>query len=100
MESVRDLQLALKSEYFDQIASGDKLEEYRLCTPYWAKRLEGRDYRNVVLTRGYPKGGGIEGVTRLTRKWYGFGRTNITHPHFGLEEVEVYAIFVGVLSND
>lgn len=35
------LSLNLKSEYFDQIKSGDKTEEYRLCKPFWHKRLEG-----------------------------------------------------------
>ena len=37
------LVLPLKAEYFHQIKDGTKLEEYRLCTPYWRKRLEGRN---------------------------------------------------------
>jgi hypothetical protein len=42
--SVSKLHLNLNAEYFDQINSGEKPDEYRLCTPYWVKRLEGRTY--------------------------------------------------------
>lgn len=51
------LTLRLNRVYFDQIACGEKCEEYRLASPYWRKRIEGRRYRTVVLTRGYPTGG-------------------------------------------
>lgn len=40
----RILHLPVKKIYFDQIKSGKKLDEYRLVTEYWKKRLEGRDY--------------------------------------------------------
>lgn len=50
----RDLILPVKREYFEQIKAGTKPEEFRLCTPYWAKRLEGRAYDRVVVTLGYP----------------------------------------------
>lgn len=90
------LTIPVNGIYFDQIAAGTKPEEYRLATPYWEKRLFGRDYDTVVLTRGYPKAGGVEGVTRLTRKWQGYVRRSITHPHFGPEPVEVFAIDVSV----
>ena len=86
--------LPLKGIYFDQIATGEKTEEYRLATDYWSKRLTGRQYDRVILTRGYPKGGGIEGRTRLTRRWKGYRTTHLTHPHFGEAEVPVYAIDV------
>lgn len=88
------LTLPLKGEYFDQIRDGSKTEEYRLATDYWRKRLLSRNYDYVVLTRGYPKGGGIEGVTRLTREWRSFTARTLTHPHFGDEPVDVYAIDV------
>lgn len=88
------LQLALNGIYFDQIANGEKREEYRLDTPYWRKRLAGREYGWIILTRGYPKGGGVEGSTRLTRKWKGYRETEITHPHFGADPVRVFAINV------
>lgn len=36
-----DLILPLKSIYFDAIEAGTKLEENRLCTDYWKRRLVG-----------------------------------------------------------
>jgi hypothetical protein len=88
------LTLPLKREYFDQIAAGLKPEEFRLATPFWAKRLVGRSYDQIVLTLGYPKGGGVEGQTRLTRRWRGYSRRTITHPFFGPNPVDVFALDV------
>ncbi|ESS94834.1 hypothetical protein L342_1967 [Escherichia coli CE516] len=34
-----NLQLAVNGEYFDQMKSGEKTEEYRLCNDYWDKRI-------------------------------------------------------------
>jgi len=92
----RVLTIPLKGVYFDQIKSGDKRTEYRLRTPYWTKRLRMREYDLIALTRGYPKGGGVEGETRLTRKWNGFSVGTITHEHFGPGAVDVYNIDVSV----
>ncbi len=94
-----DLTLALNGIYFDQILSGEKTEEYRLVTPFWEKRISGRDYDNVILTRGYPKGGGVEGVTRITRPWQGYREKPICHPHFGPDPVWVFAISLHLLTN-
>lgn len=87
-----DLVLPLKREYFEAIAAGTKPEEFRLRTPYWQKRLEGRSYDRVVLTLGYPAINDSE--RRLVRPWRGFVMKRITHPHFGKDPVEVYAIDV------
>lgn len=84
------LRLALKTEYFDQIASGEKREEYRLATDYWAKRLDGREYDGIVLTKGYPA---LDDDGRtMQRPWRGCARKTISHPHFGPSPVEVFAI--------
>ncbi|MFH2134058.1 MAG: ASCH domain-containing protein [Pseudomonadota bacterium] len=87
-----DLVLPLKREYFEQIKAGEKPEEFRLCTPYWAKRLEGREYDLVELTLGYPAKDDSE--RRLVRPWRGFVKRKISHPHFGSVPVDVYAINV------
>lgn len=87
------LTLSLKEEYFRAIQQGTKIEEYRLVTPYWQKRLEGRTYDRIVLTLGYPKAGDTS--RRLERPWKGYVKTKIAHPHFGPDEVDVYAIDVG-----
>lgn len=91
-----DLCLPMKYQYFDEIQAGTKLEEFRLETDYWWKRLSGgRDrYDRIILTRGYPKGNGVEGVDRLTLKYNGWKLKWITHPLFGPDPVSVFAIDV------
>lgn len=87
------LHLSLKREYFDAIRDGSKLEEYRLCKPYWAKRLEGRTYDSIVLTWGYPSK--EDSGRRLVRAWRGYVvKENFVHPHFGPKPVTVFAINV------
>jgi hypothetical protein len=88
------LRIAVTGRYFDQIAAGTKPEEYRRRSPFWIKRLRGRSYERVVLTRGYPKGGGEEGRTRLTLPWGGYSEKTITHEFFGSAPVDVFAIRV------
>ncbi len=88
------LTLPLNAEYFDAIKAGTKPEEYRLVTPYWRKRLEGRSYSRVVLTKGYPKAGDTS--RRLAREWRGYSLKTITHKHFGPDPVDVFAIDVSV----
>jgi hypothetical protein len=87
-----DLTLALNGIYFDQIKAGTKTEEFRLRTDYWQKRLEGRSYDRVILTRGYPARDDHD--RRLTLPWRGYREITLTHPHFGPEPVEVFAIKV------
>ena len=86
------LHLNLKAEYFDAIARGEKREEYRLATPYWRRRLEGRKFAGIVLKKGYPKRD--DSSRTLARPWAGFTIKTITHPHFGSEPVQVFAITV------
>lgn len=87
-----DLILRLKREYFEQIRDGIKTEEYRLCKEYWRTRLEGRDYARIILTHAYPSRDDHE--KRIIRPWRGYTIKIITHPHFGPEPVEVFAIDV------
>lgn len=90
-----DLVLPLKAEYFDAIRDGHKVEEFRQCTPYWRRRLEGRTFDRVVLTKGYPAAG--DDSRRLVREWRGYRETTITHPHFGPDPVAVFAIDVATV---
>lgn len=89
---MRTLTLPLKAIYFDQIAAGTKPEEFRLVTPYWQRRLRGRKYDQIVLTKGCPAAG--DTARRMTLPWRGCRLTTITHEHFGPEPVEVFAIDV------
>ena len=91
-EKLRDLILPVKRIYFEQIRDDLKPEEFRLCTPYWQKRLEGREYDRVIVTLGYPAKDDAE--RRLVRPWQGFIKKQITHPHFGSAPVNVFAINV------
>jgi hypothetical protein len=86
------LHLPLKREYFEAIRDGTKPEEFRLCTPHWSKRLEGREYDQIILTLGYPARD--DHARRLVLPWRGFTIATISHPHFGPEPVQVYAIDV------
>jgi hypothetical protein len=85
-----DLTLRLKGEFFDQIKAGTKRMEYRLVTLYWICRLEGANYGRIILTRGYPRRGDMERT--LIFPWRGCSTETITHPHFGPDPVDVYAI--------
>jgi hypothetical protein len=93
-EKTVDLVLPLKAKYFNAIKAGAKPEEFRLRTPFWRKRLEGKTFDRVVLTLGYPKRD--DAARRLVLPWRGMRETTITHPHFGPTPVEVYAINVQV----
>lgn len=86
------LHLNLKGIYFDDIAAGTKPWEYRLTTSYWRKRLEGRKYDGVVIKKGYPTKD--DRSRMLERPWLGYELQTITHPHFGPDPVEVFAIRV------
>lgn len=87
-----DLILPLKAEYFNAIKAGTKPWEYRLCTPFWRKRIYGRVYDRVILTLGYPAAG--DHARRLALPWRGYREETITHPHFGADPVDVFAIDV------
>jgi hypothetical protein len=88
----RALHLPLKAVYFNEIRDGIKPYEYRLVTPYWTKRLVGRAYDFIELSLGYPPRG--DANRRMLRPWNGVERQTITHPHFGPDPVEVFAIRV------
>lgn len=102
-QPAQDLVLNLKAEYFDQIAAGTKLHEFRLATPYWNRRLleypldqhsPYRTFRNIIIRKGYPKAGtpGRE----IVRPWRGAIRGTITHKHFGPKPVRVHSICVNL----
>lgn len=85
-----DLVLPVKQIYFDDIKAGSKGEEFRLVTPYWSKRLIGKTFDRVIVTLGYPRADDME--RRQIFPWQGYAKIRKTHPHFGPDEVEVFAI--------
>ena len=89
---MKNLILNLKREYFEQIKSGIKTEEYRVCTPYWQKRLEGKSFDKIIIKLGYPKNSEVEKIMEFP--WKGYKKKKIIHKHFGNDAVSVYAIKV------
>ena len=91
-EDNMDLILPLKREYFEQIKAGTKTEEFRLVNDYWIARLCFKNYQCIVLTLGYPKRSDIE--RRMVVPYKGYTIKQITHPHFGIDQVHVFALDV------
>lgn len=88
---IKDLHLNLKGIYFDQIIAGDKSFEFRLVNDYWKKKLINRIYGQIHFKRGYPA---KEDTSKIYSVPYrGYEIQTITHPHFGSDPVEVFAIY-------
>ncbi|MFP2422207.1 ASCH domain-containing protein [Pseudescherichia vulneris] len=90
-----NLQLAVNGEYFDAMKCGEKTEEYRLVNPYWCRRIRGRKYDRLIITRGYPRKD--DASRRIDIPYDGYEIKVITHPHFGAEPVKVFAIKVNLV---
>ena len=90
----RTLHLALCKKYFDEIKAGTKPFEFRLATTYWRRRLEGREYDDIVITWGYPSRD--DESRHLHRPWLGCELRTITHEHFGKAPVLLFAITVNM----
>ncbi|MGR7214057.1 ASCH domain-containing protein [Klebsiella aerogenes] len=89
-----NLQLAVNGEYFDQMRSGEKTEEYRLVNSYWCRRILARKYDRLIITRGYPKKD--DASRRIDIPYCGYEIKTITHKHFGDQPVKVFAIKVDI----
>lgn len=83
----------VKREYFEAMKAGIKTEEYRLKTPYWQKRLEGKHFDYVEVCLGYPKADDHE--RRLTFECKGIKTALVSHPIWANEPKFVYAIQLG-----
>lgn len=91
------LTLVLKGRYYDMIARGEKVEEYRELKPYWTSRMEDwmfAPFRIVAFSRGY---------TRPTMFFYAWSvrsseyapRWRRPHPEWGEPETPHYIIGLG-----
>ncbi|EDL9527232.1 ASCH domain-containing protein [Salmonella enterica] len=89
-----NLQLAVKGEYFDAMKRGEKTEEYRLNNDYWIKRLVGRSYGRLIITKGYPRRDDMS--RRIDVPYTGYKIKTITHPFFCSDSVKVFAIKVEI----
>lgn len=81
--------LNLKTEYFNDVKSGNKKFEYRIVKPYWDKRLK-KEYASIEVRLGYPKSDDVDRILKFN--WNGFVKIKLTHKEFGKDPVDVYAI--------
>lgn len=88
------LHLHVRTCYFDQIKAGTKTEEYRLHNAHWIRTLvempsgAKREFDGITIYNAYKPGP----ENRLQFPWRGWTRKPLQHPHFGPEEVTVFAI--------
>ena len=88
----KTLLLPVKKKWFEQIKSGEKPEEFRLYNDYWRKRIENKEFDQIVITLGYPKRDDHE--RRLERPWRGYEVREIKHPEFENVSQTVFCIKV------
>jgi hypothetical protein len=93
----RILHLTLTKKWFEMIASGEKLEEYRELKPYWVKRLTNElgcvKFDIIRFKNGYAKNApsmDVEFVETTT----GYGKKE-----WGGEDAVVYKIKLGKILN-
>lgn len=82
---MRCLFLTIKKEFFDQILSGEKSEEYRKISDFYISRIENKEYDFVILQNGYRKDS-----RRLMAEYLGYEKKIITTKIYG--ETEVFAL--------
>jgi hypothetical protein len=89
---MRILHMTIKKKWFDQIAAGVKPEEFREIKPYWAKRLEGKQYDRIIFRNGYSLDSPSMAV-----EYHGYTRKVITWESGVIEEV--FALRLGKVLN-
>lgn len=87
-----DLILNLKKEYFEEIKNGIKKEEYRLCTPYWEKRILNKKFDNLIIKLGYPSREEKEKI--LVFPWAGYTIKEIKHKEWDFKNKKVFGIII------
>jgi hypothetical protein len=112
---MKNLQLSLKTKWFEMTKAGIKTEDYRDITPYWSRRLYdcwdketgivascGNDCSNCVIgvsslkkfetntmTLGYPKSGDTQRILILEHKGIEIRTGN---PDWGAEDGKLYFV--------
>jgi hypothetical protein len=110
---MKNLQLSLKTKWFEMTKARIKTEDYRELNDYWFKRLTSNDIRdnwdlkmfikyseNVpydyykqffqnTMTLGYPKAGDTERILKLEHKGIEIRKGN---PEWGAEEGKIYFV--------
>jgi len=79
--------MTIKRQYFDEILSGKKKEEYRMVKSHWVDKLIGKEYTHIIFQNGYNRN-----APRLEAEYMGYEIRNILHDFFGNDEVTVFAL--------
>lgn len=88
MEKV--LHMTLIRKWFDQIAAGIKIEEYRELKDYWTNRLQDKQYDVIIFRNGY-----APNAPTMKVEYRGFIKKKITWDN-GKTEI-VYALQLGII---
>lgn len=78
--------VTIKKEYFDQILSGIKTEEYRIKSTYWTNRLS-KKHDKILFQNGYSKAS-----SRLIADIIYIKEGELNHKYFGEKNVCVFKI--------
>lgn len=109
-----NLQLSLKTKWFEMTKAGIKTEDYREITPYWVKRLVHncsclesvendklsdkinecvlggfKNFTNNIMTLGYPKGTDAERIIKFEHVGIEIRTGN---PDWGAEPEKLYFV--------
>lgn len=106
-----NLQLSLKTKWFEMTKSGIKTEDYREITPYWISRLfynacalsyssqfkyeisggfyQAKKFTQNIMTLGYPKSGDTERIIQFEHAGIEIRTGN---PEWGAEPDKLYFV--------
>lgn len=84
------LLINIKKQFFDEICSGKKTEEYRIIKPYWINKLVGKNYLSIIFQNGHSKS-----ANRIETEYNGYEMRKIQHDYFGKKPVNVFVIKIG-----
>jgi len=98
----KNLQMSLRTKWFEMTKAGIKTEDYREITPYWIKRLseffhqnndligfKQKDFKQNIMTLGYPKSGDTERILKLEHAGI---EVRTGNPEWGAEPDKLYFV--------
>lgn len=92
------LHLNVDAKYWNQVKSGEKIDEFRLVNDFWKKRLLNKDFDLIHYKLGYPSSSDYDKI--LIFEFDGIKEITITHEKFGKNPVNVFAISLRRLKNN
>lgn len=84
--------MTIKRQYFDEILSGKKKEEFRMVNPHWVDKIIGKEYTHIIFQNGYNRN-----APRLEAEYMSYDIRNIRNDFFGNDEVTVFVLKLGTI---